>query len=576
MRVLSNVNIAGMRRFLGERFPGRRIEFAPYDQVTQEFLNPSSPLSADRPKYVLVYLEGFSLFRQDCGEIAEFQEAINLADERLTEILKPTCAYLRDNPDCYVLINTLTYPVSNGCRSLDRNIRFNATMIDAFNVGLSKWKTERGLEKLIICDWAATAARLGTLNLYDERLWYIGRIPLSARGQEELAALYARSVGALSGKSKKVLVVDLDNTLWGGVIGEDKVQGIELGEDGLGKVYRDFQAQLRKLKDRGCLLAIASKNNEDDVRQVFEEHPMMILTCDDFVARKIGWGSKFESILQLSKELSLGLDSFVFIDDSPIERGIVKQSLPDVTVPEFPSDPFTLNSWFGAVTAEHFDTLLLTDEDKRRTEMYQADVKRREDVKQFNRLEDFYRSLRMEMQVWVDHREQIQRIAQLTQKTNQFNLTTRRYEVSEIEEFIASPDVRVYDTELTDRYGSNGIIGLIIAKISGEIAEIDTFLLSCRVIGRNVEQAFFAFVADDLSRFGVKEISARYIPTPKNAPVSGLLDQLGFEPGDGLRKFKVRKIDCPDYIRIRGNTQWRWMPESQIQSQEFSISARKL
>ncbi|MDO8586163.1 MAG: HAD-IIIC family phosphatase [Armatimonadota bacterium] len=563
MRVLSNVNIAGMRRFLEEQLPGQHMDFAPYDQVAQEFLDPSSPLNTERPKFVLVYLEGFRLFQQHSGEISEFAQAVDLVETRLKEVLEPIGAYLQANPERRALINTLAYPMSNGCHSLDRNTRFHTAMIDAFNLGLSRWRSERRIDKLIICDWAAAAARLGSASLYDERLWYIGRIPLSPRGQEELAALYARSIRALSGSSKKVLVVDLDNTIWGGVIGEDKMQGIMLGEDGLGKVYRDFQMQLRRLKDRGFLLAIASKNNEEDVDQVFAEHPMMALTYDDFVARKIGWNPKPESIAQLSKELALGLDSFVFVDDSPIERGAVKQALPDVSVPEFPSDPFTLNSWFESVTAEYFDTLMQTNEDKHRVEMYKADIRRQQESGKFADLEDYYRNLEMEMRIWVNHREQVQRIAQLTQKTNQFNLTTRRYDVSDIERFIASPNVRVYDTELVDRYGSNGIVGVIIAKIKGEAAEIDTCLLSCRVIGRKVEQAFFSFVADDLAKTGVKEIVAEYIPTTKNAPAEGLLDQLGFGGVDGLRRLRLSPgkvpggigMYCPDYIRVEAKAQ---------------------
>lgn len=551
MRVLSNVNVECMRRFLEERFPGEPAEFAPYDQVVQEFL------SGKPQKLMLVYLEAIELFPD---EVCEFQQALELADSRLNEIMAPASAYLQANPESRVLINTLVYPTSSG--SLERNLRFRYAMIDAFNLGLSRWKSER----LVICDWAATAARLGSTNLYDERAWYLGRIPLSVRGQQELANLYAGYARALSGQTRKVLVVDLDNTIWGGVIGEDGVSGIAVGEDGLGKVYRDFQTQLRRLKDRGFLLAIASKNNEADVDQVFAQHPMMVLTPDDFVARKIGWGIKSEAIAEMSKELSLGLDSFVFIDDSPVERGIVKQALPDVAVPEFPADPFTLNSWFQSVTAEYFDTLLLTDEDRQRTELYQADIRRQHESRQYADIEDFYRSLQMEMRVWIDHREQVGRLAQLTQKTNQFNLTTRRYDVCDIERFMASADTRVYDMELVDRHGSNGITGLIIARIGGKAAEIDTFLLSCRVIGRNIEQAFFAYAVDDLAKMGVREIAAEYVPTPKNAPCAELLDQLGFESGVGQRRFIVRPLNCPDYIEVREATSCHWTIESRMPS----------
>lgn len=547
IRVLSNVNIGSIARLLEERFPNEPITLAPFDQIAQELLDPTSPAHTYEPRFVLIFLDSSHLFSQD--EL-DFRAAISLAESRLAEVLEPVRDYLARRPTCRVLLNTLAYPAQIAFHSAERNLRFHLTKIDAYNVELSRWKSEHGVERLIICDWAARTSRVGTSVLYDERFWYLGRIPLSARGMVELADLYTRAISALSGIARKVLLVDLDNTLWGGVIGEDGVEGIALGEDGLGKVHRDFQTRLKALKEQGTLLAIVSKNNESDVEHVFLRHPMMVLKTDDFVARKVSWSPKTEAIADLSKELSLGLDSFVLIDDSPVERELVRQALPQVCVPEFPRDPYTLNSWFEDVAREHFDTLVVTEEDTRRTELYRADIERQSASRSFTSLDDFYRGLDMKMRVWEGHREQTARLAQLTQRTNQFNLTTRRYDTADFERLFSSSDVRVYDIELSDRYGSNGIVGLIIARLSERTAEIDTFLMSCRVIGRKVEHTFFAYVVNDLHKLGIDRIKAEYVPTAKNAPAKGLLDELGFQNGEDPRSFHVRPMEYPDYITI--------------------------
>lgn len=550
IHILSNVNIAGIERRLEAAFADVAFRMAPFDQVTQQLLDPPSPLNTGHPDRVLVYLDAARTFGCQAQGMIGFGEAEALASRQLDELLGPISEFLTRHPNCRVLVNTIAYHISSCCLSLGRNLCFHNSAVDAFNLGLCRWRAENLDPRVTICDWAARVQELGAGILYDERLWHIGRMPFGARGLDELANLYAQYLRALSERTGKVLVLDLDNTLWGGVVGEESIGGIALGQDGVGSAYRDFQARVRALKDRGVLLAIASRNNECDVDAVFREHPMMVLRPDDFVVRKIGWRPKPEMLAEMSEELSLGLGSFVLIDDSPAERDLVRAHLPDVAVPEFPADPFTLGSWFAGVAKEHFDSLLLTDEDRRRTDIYRADVRRSRASADFSRLDDFYRSLEMKMRVWIDHREQAPRLAQLTQKTNQFNLTTRRYGVTEIEEMTARPDVRLYDIELSDRYGSNGIVGLVITRLSDESAEIDTFLLSCRVIGRNVESALFAFVVNDLHALGIHTISARFIPTERNAPISGLLDQLGFEAGDDLRTFTITPMVYPDYIEV--------------------------
>ena len=335
---------------------------------------------------------------------------------------------------------------------------------------------------------------------------------------------------AATGRARKLLAVDLDNTLWGGVLGEDGEEAILMDDlTPAGAAFREAQLILKGWRREGVLLAILSKNNPEDVEHVLAHHPSMQLRDDDFVAKQVGWGEKIDGLRALAEELNLGLDSFVLLDDSPFELERVAQAAPEVAilrVPERLSDyPGMLRSARGL-----FFTLSTTDEDRARTEMYRAGAARRAAEGRHASVDEYIASLGLEVSVLEGRAVNVARAAQMTQKTNQFNLTTRRYTEGDIDRFVADPDTLVATFGVRDRFGDYGVTALAIARLDRDeaTAHLDTLLMSCRVLGRKVELALMNWLAERLRRAGALQLTAEYLRTSKNAQVASLLPQLGF------------------------------------------------
>ncbi len=335
---------------------------------------------------------------------------------------------------------------------------------------------------------------------------------------------------SVTGKMRKLLVLDCDNTLWGGVLGEDGERQIQMNDSNrVGRIFREVQQTLSGFRKRGVLLALCSKNNPADVDQVLAEHPDMILRGNDFVAKKINWQDKATNIRQLAQDLNLGLDSIVFVDDSPFEIGLVKDELPQVacvTVPDSLSDyPATVRR-----LAREFFALSATSEDLRKTEMYQEEQARDGAKAKYSNLDEYLQSLELRVCVSWNSGVLVSRAAQLTQKTNQFNLTTNRYTEADIERMLSNKNFLVASFTVADRYGDYGIVGLLILELAdgGREGRVDTFLMSCRVIGRNVEKAVFDHLVLRLREMGVDKLCAEYRRTLKNDQVSGFYPSLGF------------------------------------------------
>jgi FkbH-like protein len=341
-----------------------------------------------------------------------------------------------------------------------------------------------------------------------------------------LAFEYVKYFRALAGRSKKVLVTDLDNTLWGGILGEEGVHAIELGPSYPGNAFTAFQREIKQLSRRGIVLAINSKNNESDVREVFEKHPHMPLRWEDFAGVRVNWTDKVTNMRQLAEELSLGLDSFVFIDDSPAEIEIVQRELPEVTTIQVPREPAQLPGLLARLG--YFDSVLYTEEDRRRGELYRSQVKRLELERSSTNLEAFYRSLNMRLIIQTVDDADVPRVAQLTQRTNQFNLTTRRYSEADVRRVRDSETHVLRAYRLEDRFGDNGIIAVTIVATDGTAARLDTFLMSCRVIGRTLETAILAELVRELQGRGLKTLIGEFLPTKKNAPAKDVLEKHGF------------------------------------------------
>ena len=345
-----------------------------------------------------------------------------------------------------------------------------------------------------------------------------------------------------------MIALDADNTLWGGIIGEDGINGIALGPDYPGNAYVAFQRRLLDYQQRGFVLALCSKNNPADLDQVLDQHPHQVLRNEHFAARRVNWEAKPRNLVSLAKELNLGLNSFVFVDDSDHECAAVRHELPEVEVVQAPRNPVHLASCLDRLP--RLEILSLTAEDRAKTQLYAQERKRREQLADISGgggdLDEYLRSLDMRMRVSFDDTTQLARLAQLTQKTNQFNLTTRRYQEPQVQEFIESPDYLVAHFSLADAFGDSGVVGLAIArKLPDDRAEIDTFLMSCRVIGRRAETAFLEAVLERLASEGVTEVVADFLPTSKNAPASGFLAESGFEQRQDGRFVRSLKESPP-------------------------------
>jgi FkbH-like protein len=379
-------------------------------------------------------------------------------------------------------------------------------------------------------------ANLGLRECDDNRGGRVSDAPLSQSALRVLAEAEVRHMRALRGPAAKCVVVDGDNTLWGGVVGEDGIAGLVLGETGAGRKFRDFQQRLLDLRRRGVVLAICSKNEEADVLEVLRAHPDSVLHEGDFAAMRINWDDKADNIVSIAGELNLSLQHVVFIDDNPVECEWVKTRLPAVRVIQWPGD---LEEGATLEDLGLFDSLVVTDEDRWRTEMFKAEVKRRAARDEVASVDDYLRSLKMEATVGVAGPEHLARVAQLTQRTNQFNLTTRRYDVSALDKVLHDPDARVVWLGLSDRFGANGIVGCGIVRRLGEVAVVDTLLLSCRVLGRHAEKVIVNRLATLAVDMGAAMLVGEYIPSERNAQVADLYTRIGFEGPDAAEHGQV-------------------------------------
>lgn len=400
-----------------------------------------------------------------------------------------------------------------------------------------------------VFDYERLVGEIGLRSWRDEKMWYLGRAPLSTRAMAVLAHRYAAYIRTLRRTARKCLVLDLDGTLWGGILGEVGVSGVALGEDYPGNVFRDFQRIIRHLKHRGVLLALNSKNNLDEVREAFLARPEMLLRLEDFAAIRVNWNHKPANMVEIAQELNIGLDSLVFLDDSAVERDLMRQALPQVLTPELPPTPMQYAEVLRETGA--FERLNFTNEDRRRTEMYQEQRARQQLAQSALNLDDFLSSLKMQVTIdTVDH-SSLDRVVDLIRKTNQFNLTTRRYSATQLAGMVADPAYGVFFLRMSDRFGDNGIVAVAIVHDKGGVCYLDTFLLSCRVIGRTVETALLAYLVRWARDRRLTGLEGEFIPTAKNAPAADFFARHQFEevPGE----------DAPARWRLpldRGAVEW--------------------
>jgi FkbH-like protein len=501
---------------------------APYGQYHQEVIDPASGLRRFAPDVVLMQIDSQSVL-SECSLTAGAQEVDDAVSGRVAEIAQLWEAIQRD-----LGAVVIQQAVLDRSQPLFGNfeVRVPASptrIIQHFNWLLGN---RAGAANALWLDMDWWARRIGTKNLSDPRLWHQAKQEISPIQAPLFGDLVARQLAAIRGLSKKCLVLDLDNTIWGGVIGDDGLDGIALGQgDPLGEAFAAFQGYAKRLSERGVILAVASKNDPDIAKSAFERHPEMILQLGDIAAFEATWFDKPASLQRIAKEQNIGLDSLVFFDDNPMERALMRETLPQVAVPEVPEA--AENYIACLVDAGYFETVAFTKEDLKRTQQYVANRQRNEIQAKAADLDSFLRDLQMEMQVGAFDTPNLPRIVQLINKTNQFNLTTRRYTEAEALALISDNNSVTYHVRLKDRFGDNGIISIVIARFDsadGEVVlDVDTWLMSCRVLGRRVEEAILNLLVESANKEGATAIRGRYIPTDRNELVRDHYAKLGFE-----------------------------------------------
>ncbi len=495
-----------------------KISHGGYDSIIQEALDPGSELRVDSPEMVVLALE-LTLLDPDYGS---YRWTANRAIERLLEMYDA----LRQNTSSLIVVNTMMSPflsLEGVAATKRRAVREVARVNDWI------WEYANShMGRFVVADWERLLRLTGKDNAIDQRFWRTSLAPFKAAFLDLLAREVAKIGRALKGKAKKCLILDCDDTLWGGVIGEDGIENVKLVPvEWPERAFFEFQRNILALHERGVLVCICSKNNAEEVWEVMQNQPYCLLQQSHLSAWRINWDDKAANIVALSAELNLPLDSFVFVDDSPRECQRVREALPQVTVLQVPDPLYEYPSLL--LQDGLFDTLNVSDEDRNRAALYREQAARARDRSIHVDLDGYLASLDQTMSFWEAGEKDRPRIAQLTQKTNQFNLTTRRYSEGQIEALMQDDNAAVLAMSVCDRYGEMGTTGVLIARRSDEDAHIDSLLLSCRILGRKLEIAFVDQCLLYLeTRWGISTWHAEYFPSKKNAQVADFWEQVGF------------------------------------------------
>lgn len=422
-----------------------------------------------------------------------------------------------------------------------------AALIERLNLRLRDLADEHGVDILAL---DRITSDDGLRAWHDPVLWHRAKQEISPVASPGYGDLVVRLIAAQRGRSAKCLVLDLDNTIWGGVIGDDGLEGIKLGQgSALGEAYVDFQQYASQLARRGVILAVCSKNDPETARLPFERHPDMVLRPEQIACFIANWSDKAENVRQIAAQLNIGVDSLVFVDDNPFERSIVRRELPSVAVPELPEDPAHYARCLA--DAGYFEALHVTADDLERSGQYRVNLAREQLRASQTDLGGYLSNLDMELRWQPFDRVGLLRIVQLINKTNQFNLTTRRYTESEVTNLMADEHTLTLQLRLADRFGDNGIIGIVIGRPEGDSIRLDTWLMSCRVLGRQVEEETLNVVVEEAHRLGACQLIGEYRPTDKNRIVSEHYRKLGFELAEETQDGASRWTMAVDHFSPR-------------------------
>ncbi|MFZ6024739.1 MAG: HAD-IIIC family phosphatase [Bacteroidota bacterium] len=449
-----------------------------------------------------------------------------LSKEKMQDLMKKTQSQILSVLNNLKSIPLVVFNSFSSAPFTNENLGLNS--FERFCTDLNLFITQNAPVNTIVADVNKVYSKLGIEKSVDFRYWYSSKSLYSIEFFKAYANFVKPSFLAITGKTKKALFLDCDNTLWKGIIGEDGLMGINLSSTSKnGTVYEEVQSLIASLAEKGIIIGLVSKNNAEDVDEVFMSHGDMVLKDEHIAIKRVNWEDKPGNVSAMAKQLNIGLDSCVFIDDSDFETDYMKEQNPEVSVFKVPSKIYQYPDLMRKINSLFF-TLSKTKEDIERTNMYKSEQKRNEEKASFDSMEDYLTSLELIMTIYTDNITLAPRIAQMTQKTNQFNLTTKRYTESEIHDFIQSDKYMVSAFGLRDKFGDAGITGLCIIEFDNEKAKIDTFLMSCRVLGRHAEKAFMNEIINACKEKNIKKLTASYIKTPKNAQVSDFYQKSAF------------------------------------------------
>ena len=494
---------------------------APYGQVVQSALDSQSTLAgADA---VLVSLDAFALGID--RPVADAVAAVERVDAALSHI-RTLRDGIRESLRATPVFQTLPDPVVSMFGSYDARAPFSpASLVQEFNRRLASEVLGSGD---LLVDASRVAAICGLESWHDARAWHTAKLPVALEAAPLHAEHVCRVLAASRGRSRKCLVLDLDNTLWGGVVGDDGLEGLRIGQgDAAGEAFLAVQSLALSLRNRGVILAVCSKNEESNARLPFREHREMLLREEHIAVFVANWNDKATNLRQIATTLDIGTDALVFLDDNPAERAIVRRELPEVAVPEIGDDPALYALLLGR--AGYFEATTFGTEDQHRAEMYRANAERKVAAGSVTNLEEYLASLDMTLTARRFDAQGRARISQLVNKSNQFNLTTQRYSEAQIGEIEADPAKLALQLSLRDRFGDNGMICVVIFDRGPDVWNCDTWLMSCRVLGRRVEEAVLSLIVDIAREAGASRLRGTYRPTPKNALVAEHFGKLGFE-----------------------------------------------
>ena len=551
--ILSSFTLNGLDETLHVKCSELRIRYqsflAGYNQYNQELLEPDSNYYKFSPDITFLILDIRNFLGKSFYNSSNIsaQDRKSLVEEKISQ-LENLIKIFENNSNSKLIITNFNIPFysPNGILELKSEFGFHE-MIEEINNSLRN--ISKTHNSIYIYDFVRFVSKFGEKNIFDYRHFHLGDIQIGFNFIPSLADELMSYLKPMCSVNKKCIVLDLDNTLWGGIVGEDGFDGIELGHTPNGKAFVEFQEELLSLWNQGIILAINSKNNFNDAMKVIKEHPNMILRENNFASMQINWNDKAENIKNIADEVNIDLSSMVFLDDDKLNQERIKHEFPEILTLELPNDP----SEFVPILKDlnDFNVLQKTIEDKKRGEMYSQQRERRNLERKISNLDEFLKELDIKVKIKKTNDFLIPRISQLTLKTNQFNLTTRRYQEEEIRNLSNDTNYSVGCAQVLDKFGDNGITGVYIVKKNQKFWLIDTFLLSCRIMGRGVEDAIMSQILKDAKIDGVEEIKAEFIPSQKNKPAENFLADFGFIKQDELWVYKLNNdIKLPNHLKV--------------------------